>query len=1731
MFKKIAAIVLVITMLLTALPQFTKTVHAEISPQIKVGDYVQFGKYYDEAILWRVINIDADGDPLLFSDRILSIKAYDSKGPNHTNPYAGGYMSSVQGGYIRTGYGSNLWRDSNIRQWLNNSDAAGAISWVQNPPTATNCFGDNGYDTEKGFLADGNFSTAERNAIKPVNRRVPLSYYDENLKEGGTTYYNYHSTINEAVIDYDQLYYHNLTDSVFFLNIKELYDYVYMRGFDIRAKPTQKAVDNSTFNFVRTLQVYLNANDYWMYTLCNPQGIGNPSIVFSEAASIGSYGGAAYGVYGVRPACYIDLAKVEITSGDGGINTPYIAGGNGSSTGEGNLQETIDKIDQIRISTISDQVVGTEFEISFEALDAAGQRVQDYSGTMLLTADGCNHVSPPIVFMNKGYGTAKITIMDARKTSILLASSFTNEKFKGGIYGISNEFNVIYQGSNLKLKVFDPDVVYGDDAVPGAKITWNNTSYVTDENGEVNINSVPDNQRNMIIVSSMPGKMTRVKLVRLNEISQKEFLCFAPSIGSKYIGEVVFEPFNEDITLNYDTKYIQVGSAVNNKISAFVNWGGAPPEGRVILKQQGIELEPVSNNLIMQDEENSVVEYRFEAEFGKVFKAGEKVYTVMQESTGKSISVLATNLVIQDEPVEPVRSMTMDLVSKETVTTPSNSPFIGALELGLDIPGLKCNVSEKDNKVEIVVGNPAQAIGELKKSFANPLDNEQLKMFQKCEKKLKAMASKNGNKVNPFQITQGKAVKGFDPSDVIVAGYFSGEKKDGQIELQGMIFVQISGSYTYRKQAMVGYVPVYFKAKAEVGLKYYGGIAAKIINEQLAPILSAQAGVTFEVYGDGGVGIVDVVSVGVGGMLKGEVFFKGDAETPLRPVANVTASIDIVARALFFEERYTLKDWKWDSENPDNSLMAESQKSMNLLQSAALYDAGKYKLMSRDYIYEPSVWKANARNRLFSFAGNKTNTTLQTNIYPEAKPHIVNTSDGKLMLWIRDNSSRSSANRTELVFSKYNPVDNTWSLPQAVKDDGTADFNVNIAEDGDNVYVIWQNINKTFEAEEANLQAFAGASEIAVAKYDGVTGVFSEAVSLTADGTADFSPIISVKEGKAFASWLHNEQNDMFGSSAGHSILYSVFDGINWSSAADLAANAGRVASLSVVYDGTNGYTAYSLDMDNDLNTLEDREICYSAYNNGQVMQPVRVTENLTLDSNPQLILDQGKPALYWFNERNISGISDLSAVTQPVVKAESTIFAAPIAQLRDDFKLIIDNGKKAVLWTQAVPDGSIEMYSVLFDGSKNMWSEAFQLSESGKRVLNMDGMFNSDGSLSIVYNGAARAENSSSDGSYYYTSGQSDLFISNVTPSYNIAIEGNIVWSDENFYPGMTLNLQFDVLNKGELPIEGLKAEVYVGNPDLPGAVINNTVNLTEYLKAGEVKTITMPFIVPSVASVYDIYVKVVPLNATDFSLEDNKAAVKVGYTDIVLSKMYVESGMDKRNIIAEVRNNSPIPAGSITVNFRENDAKGSILASRTISELGINEVVKVNYQLDVDNIAFVDGSKTIYAEITCGQEEYNTGNNEDSVILKDPYSQKNFDVTVQGTSLEGSGLKVEVIATNNHPKAVGGKLVLALYDPESDVLIKFFEYEVLLEANESKAVTETIAMAGVDINSYTVKAFMYKTADVNHDDNIDILDIKAAAEAYNAKIDSDHWVQTYDMNGDGIIDLFDLVIISAEI
>jgi len=294
---------------------------------INIGDYVQMGRYYDEPILWRCVDIDENG-ALMLADRIITIKPFDAAGI-HT--YADGTAQADNNNY-RSDYGSNLWETSNMRCWLNSTATVGNITWLDGcPPTADKLWnGYNAYANEKGFLAEGNFTANEQNFIKSVTQKSLLNGIDvPKLSIGGTATHIWDYNISTVVQNYDTAYYHNVTDKMFLLDVKQL-NKVYLNSATLGTnyyigKPTQKSIDNSDYKD-------MSAISNWNNWIRSPITDSSDPLLVRCVHTLGDVDhGSAYfsrhGGVGVRPAFYINLLSVIFTSGNGFEGTPYVVAG------------------------------------------------------------------------------------------------------------------------------------------------------------------------------------------------------------------------------------------------------------------------------------------------------------------------------------------------------------------------------------------------------------------------------------------------------------------------------------------------------------------------------------------------------------------------------------------------------------------------------------------------------------------------------------------------------------------------------------------------------------------------------------------------------------------------------------------------------------------------------------------------------------------------------------------------------------------------------------------------------------------------------------------------------------------------------------------------------------------------------------------------------------------------------------------------------------------------------------------------------------------------------------------------------------------------------------------------------------------------------------------------------------------------------------------------------------
>lgn len=254
---------------------------------------------------------------MIYSEKILCLKSFDAA---ESGKYEDDEGKSYNGDEYRQKLGSNNWENSNIREWLNSDEIK--VNYTTQPPTKDAVYeGCNAFSTESGFLS--NFSSDERSSIKPIVHKFILSEPNKRLRTGGSEKHIWNADIGDCVQNFDEAYYKNVTDKVYLLDLKEIHDYVYSRGWEYRRMPTEEAIESSSYKNPKTL----TTKKYWWNWTRTPYS-DNSSYVrtiqrnqeFDHGGDVNSNCPGVAG--GIVPA--LNLKTAVAKSGSGTEDDPYI---------------------------------------------------------------------------------------------------------------------------------------------------------------------------------------------------------------------------------------------------------------------------------------------------------------------------------------------------------------------------------------------------------------------------------------------------------------------------------------------------------------------------------------------------------------------------------------------------------------------------------------------------------------------------------------------------------------------------------------------------------------------------------------------------------------------------------------------------------------------------------------------------------------------------------------------------------------------------------------------------------------------------------------------------------------------------------------------------------------------------------------------------------------------------------------------------------------------------------------------------------------------------------------------------------------------------------------------------------------------------------------------------------------------------------------------------------------
>jgi chitodextrinase len=1164
-----------------------------------------------------------------------------------------------------------------------------------------------------------------------------------------------------------------------------------------------------------------------------------------------------------------------------------------------------------------------------------------------------------------------------------------------------------------------------------------------------------------------------------------------------YIEAALIEKDGENIDLSGYKEIIILGFPGYTKINVPVNWNGHAP-GEVRLYH--------GNKFVSTD--NNVINRQLGIDFKEV---GQDTYLKAYGRDGAESQPFKIKMNFEKNELENLGNNLHLPTDQLKLSVPENKHMLSNEKFGFGIGPIDYSQEIKDNKLTIQFGYKVfdkNKFNDLKKLFNNPklrikngteevkidpdlsLFDEKMKDFEEAAKLIKDLG---GQRVS-------YSINGKFKAGLLVQGYLEAvpDNNGSWVITEGGLLLVGDGSIEWGQQFIVGPVPVFIKFGVGAKVELKSGIKGNTSDSSIAPIQWSGLTLNMEIKlnPEAGVGIANVVSAS----LKGDVTFKIASEffDPSYSVAaNVKFGLSIILKLLIFQYEKKLVESK---AIPLVDFSGEKSRLRNLAAYQDMYDTDNYSVSPRDYLNSPSNWlggnKSNATRSPGAVNGvGNSQQVLMENIYPESNPKIAAAGEDNVLVWLADQGDRNAVNRTELVYSTKNNQ-NGWTEPKAVNDDGTADFYQDMASDGKNIFTVWQNINREFEEADVSVEGFMAASEIMVSKYNSDKKSFDTPVALTNDNMLDRNPSISVSNNRAFTAWIRNDAKDIFGITGKNDIMYSIFDGMEWSTPKVLADNAGLIISLSTAYEGDNAYVIYSLDTDRDMSTLEDREVYYAALESGTAKLPVRLTNNNVIDSKPEIFARNNKISALWYTENNLSFIDDLS---NP--KAEN-MFSEQAAGINDSYEAVTDGTNLSLLWVKEDQNGSKDVYTAIYDNNAGILSNLVKVTQSSARVKTVAGAYDTNGDLLLCFDMAQKVE-SEMDGNKYYTDGRDDLCVSKVLRVYNVSIvENSTQWHEYDFKPGNAMSVTFDVQNTGTAPVNKLKIEAYYEDPLSSAAEPFQTIEQEGYIKPGDTKTVTVQF-TPQEHKKYNVYYKVVVADGQDIDQSDNYTQITAGYCDIEVSSVRVLGEGEDKTLIVLLKNNSGISARKVKLTLTEESLNGNVLYEKSFEKLEMGATALATYAFNIKNLKCPEGMGKIYAYIKSDSEEDITGNNWDYVVVFDPSKEIPFEVSVaNAVNKDNELITAGIVIKNVYQDAAEGLISTELYDKSNDRLIEKRQQVITLNPGENKVIEEQFTKDSQYTGNYYIKAYVERSEGTNVPEeiqqlsNIVTVDVKGASD-----------------------------------
>ena len=894
---------------------------------------------------------------------------------------------------------------------------------------------------------------------------------------------------------------------------------------------------------------------------------------------------------------------------------------------------------------------------------------------------------------------------------------------------------------------------------------------------------------------------------------------------------------------------------------------------------------------------------------------------------------------------------TLDLLGKDYTkyTLPSNIPLLGDAELSLNAFKLPAGFMIDGDSIKISIGanifDADKTYGknwtkdykktmfkdwkDLTKTTISEAYNESVSDHTKARDRYKRAKQRFTNQwYNKAFINKCKNW------DIDALGYMEVSMVNGEfITKEAMISVEGSFTFKYTQQGAIFGVPAYFTTEMGASLGF-SSTASRLVADNDVPFeLEASLKLEPNLKLECGLGIEDVVKVGVWGKATVPILFEF---TKKHWSIDIVGKLGLDARLFVLDGEITLVDGTLHVVDAYwNSHSSKKIRQYNPITGKEEEYIIITNVQYRDYLEDTSGWFGNKgasvrKAKTLESEGMKL-TPLQTSIFENAQPQIAKFGDKLLMTWVEDDASRDTYNRMRLMYSVYDG--SVWSDPQPVMDNGYNDNAPQIKSDGTNVYFTWQKINKTLTAEDCtDVENLTRECEIYTATFNGTTGQIENARRMTNNSCFDYANTVSIINGEPTYYWVSCTDNNMSSGSA--NTLYKS----TGETTSTVMENLNYVISVDAAF--VNGKESITYVMDENGDTLSANDINAFTYSDGIVTAFDKGDNDVAYISAFYGDLN-GKTRLFVSDLTNIYYIEDGEIKT---VLNEN-------ARIGGNIQLLSGENSDVMMWTQMAETGNAVWSSSYENGE---WTNPIKVSQDDKILASVNSVLYNN----KVYGVCTSTSVNYDEGTETYSSGQTDLCSFTINEIQDVSVD-SIMLNERDVIKGEEVPFEVYVTNNGTQTVEQMKFTV----TDTLG--YEKTVTVDVSMKSGEGKFVELPYTASDNYQKTTLTVLLECEEINDSNADNNSVSKEIGTPKIVLSESEIHVIDGVYVLSAIVTNDSEIDAENINVkvmlNSEENIKTVISIDSLPARNSKVVEITLSKEEVDFDN----NGAGKVYFEI----------------------------------------------------------------------------------------------------------------------------------------------------------------------